>query len=99
MTIELHHRLIVTNNNTDHSLCNPKIRYFPFSDHDGVKITLKIKLVERGPGCWKMNNNTITTSIFKNTFRICWGKWKTIIHNLDMFKSKLQFLGFDKSQN
>lgn len=87
---------ILTNNNTDHRLYNPKIRYFPFSDHDGVTITLKIKQVERGPGCWKMNNNVITTSLFKNTFEIFWGKWKTNIHNVNMFKNKLQFWDLTK---
>jgi len=44
-------KMDIKNNNTDHRLYNPKIRYFPFSDHNDVTITLKIKQVERGPGC------------------------------------------------
>ena len=80
--------------NTDH----PKIRYFPFRDHDGLTITLEIKQVERSPGCWKMNYSVITgtTSLFKNTFEKFLGKWKTNIHNVNMLKNKLQFWDLTK---
>jgi hypothetical protein len=54
LTIDLNQRWILTNNNTDHRLYNPKIRYFPFRDNNDVTITLKIKQVERGPG-WCQN--------------------------------------------
>ena len=80
---------ILTDNNTDHRLYNPKIRYFPFSDDDGVTITLTIKQIEKDLGCWKMNYNVITTSLFKNTFESFGRKWKRNIHNVYMFKNKL----------
>jgi hypothetical protein len=70
----------ILSHNTDHRLYNPKIRYFPFSDHDGLTITLKIKQVERGPGCWKMNYSVITgtTSLFKKLLKKFWGNGKLI---------------------
>jgi hypothetical protein len=37
------------------------IKHFPFSDHDLVSTKLKLDDIERGPGIWAMNFNTITS--------------------------------------
>ena len=43
-----------------------KIIHFPFSDHDGVIMTLKVSEPERGPGLWKMNY-TLFKQIYLST--------------------------------
>ena len=53
-----------------------KVIHFPFSDHDGVIMTLKVSEPERGPGLWKMNYTVIQPDLFKHIFESFWNKWK-----------------------
>ena len=53
-----------------------KIIHFPFSDHDGVIMTLKVSEPERGPGIWKMNYTVIKSDLFKHTFESFWNTEK-----------------------
>jgi hypothetical protein len=67
---------------------NIKIIHFPFSEHDGVIMTLKVSEPERGPGLWKMNNTVIQTDLFKHIFESFWNKWKL---QKNEFKNKLEW--------
>ncbi|CAC5373259.1 unnamed protein product [Mytilus coruscus] len=86
---------IFTSENTDCRLNNAKNIYFPFSDHDGVTITMNINEPERGPFYWKMNNSVIKTDLFKNTFETFWKSWK---HKINKFKDKKEFWDLTKTK-
>ncbi|CAC5423972.1 unnamed protein product [Mytilus coruscus] len=51
---------------------NVGISHCPFSDHDLVSFKLKLDEIQRGPGIWIMNINTIKSEEFKNAFEIWW---------------------------
>ena len=53
-----------------------RINNFPFSDHNVVSIKIKLDDIQRGPGIWVMNLNTIKSDLFKNTFQTWWESWK-----------------------
>ncbi|CAC5361410.1 unnamed protein product [Mytilus coruscus] len=86
---------ILTSENIDCRLNNAKTVYFPFSDHDGVTISMNIIEPERGPGYWKMNNSVIKTDLFKNTFETFWKSWKL---NINKFKDKKEFWDLTKTK-
>ena len=58
-----------------------KISNCPYSDHNLNNIRLKTDDIERGPGSWIMNFNTIKSDYFKQMFTDWW-KWVTEIYNL-----------------
>ena len=75
------------------------IKHFPFSDHDLVSTKLKLDDIERGPGIWAMNFNTITSELFTKAFNTWWGKWKNEIERFrniqewwDVTKTKIKYL-------
>ena len=51
-------------------------KHFPFSDHGLVSTKLKLDDIERDPGIWTMNFNTIISELFTNAFNTWWGIWK-----------------------
>jgi hypothetical protein len=46
---------------------------------DLVSTKLKLDDIERGPGIWAMNFNTITSELFTKAFNTWWGIWKNEI--------------------
>ncbi|CAC5413899.1 E3.1.11.2 [Mytilus coruscus] len=58
-------------------ISNTSIFTFPFSDHDIVTSKIKLNDIERGPGMWIMNLNTIKTDEFSNAFKTFWENWVT----------------------
>ena len=56
-----------------------------FSDHNAVKVRLKIGDEARGAGRWKMSKNVITSKLFKETFTSYWKTWRDC---KDEFRSK-----------
>jgi hypothetical protein len=75
------------------------IKHFPFSDHDLVSTKLKLDDIERGPGIWAMNFNTITSELFTKAFNTWWGIWKNEIERFrniqewwDVTKTKIKYL-------
>ena len=53
-----------------------KISNCPFSDQD-LNIKLKTDDIERGPGSWIINLNTIKSDYFKQIFTEWWKLWVT----------------------
>ena len=74
----------------------PKLYFFPFSDHDGVTLQLKLYQADRSPGIWKMNCNVIENPLCKNDFETFWKSWKHNINNRDMFTNKREFWDMTK---
>ena len=68
-----------------------KIIPFPFSDHDGVIMTLKVSEPERGPGLWKMNY-TLFKQIYLSTYLKVFG----INGNFRKITSKINWNGGSK---
>ena len=52
---------IFCTNSLSCKILNTRIITFPFSDHDIVTSKIKLDDIERGPGMWIMNLNTIKT--------------------------------------
>ena len=50
--------------------------HFPFSDHDIIITKLKTEDINRGPGMWIMNLETIKSEQFRHAFKIWWDYWK-----------------------
>jgi hypothetical protein len=46
-------------------MLNVKIIHFPFSDHDIVCTKIKMNAIERAPGVYVMNENTIKSDILR----------------------------------
>ena len=55
---------------------NVGIEHCPFNDHDLVSFKLKLDEIQRGPGIWIMNINTIKSEEFKKASTIWWETWK-----------------------
>jgi hypothetical protein len=53
-----------------------RINHFPFSDHDIIITKLKTEDINRGPGVWIMNLETIKSEQFRHAFTIWWNNWK-----------------------
>ncbi len=47
-----------------------------FTDHFAIKIGINYKEIQRGPGIWKMNVNTIRSTESKYAFQTFWVEWK-----------------------
>ena len=58
----------------------------PFSDHDAVIIDINLNEIKRGRGYWKMNNDVIQSSFFKQKFDNFWSDWKETLHRSDNIK-------------
>ena len=54
-------------NSLDSSIHNASIEYFPYSDHDIVRLNSCFRQIQRGPGVWKMNIATIKSALFKES--------------------------------
>lgn len=63
---------ILISNDLSSLSSNVKIIHFPFSDHDLITSKFKMNDIERGPGVWVMNENTITSPELKSAFDILW---------------------------
>ena len=97
---------ILASNNLSSKLYDSQINHFPFSDHDIVSCKLKIDEIERGPGIWIMNFNTIQSDQFKNAFILCWDKWRgekdnfpNILDWWDTIKMRIKSLTMEVSSN
>ena len=62
---------IICSNSLSSKLLDSKIKHFPFSDHDICTVKVKLEDVEKGPGIWVMNLNTIKSGTF-NTWCPTW---------------------------
>ena len=89
----------------DPNIENVKITHFPYSDHDGVIVKLKIEEQERGPGSWKLNNSILNTELFRNTFETFWKFWRNQIENFEdiiewweLSKIKIRSIAIDISK-
>ena len=95
---------ILASKNLSSKLYDSQIKNCPFSDHDMVTTKLKIDEIERGPGIWIMNLNTIKSNQFQTAFRLCWEKWKgekgsfsNILHWWDTVKMRIKSLTMEVS--
>ena len=80
-------------------------KHFPFSDHGLVSTKLKLDDIERDPGIWTMNFNTIISELFTNAFNTWWGIWKNEIGRFrniqecwDVTKTKIKYLTMEISK-
>ena len=53
-----------------------RINHFPSSDHDIIITKLKTEDINRGPGMWIMNLETINSEQFRHASKIWWDNWK-----------------------
>ncbi|VDI28341.1 Hypothetical predicted protein, partial [Mytilus galloprovincialis] len=67
---------IFCDKNLSNKVYNVGIAHCPFSDHDLVSFKLKLDEIQRGPGIWIMNINTIKSEEFNNALKIWWETWK-----------------------
>ena len=65
---------VLVSNNLLSNLSNVKIIHFPFSDHEIVCTNIKVNEIERSPGVWVMNENTIKSDIFLRKLLIHFGQ-------------------------
>lgn len=96
---------IICSNSLSSKLLDPKIKHFPFSDHDICTVKVKLEDIERGPGIWVMNLNTIKSETFISVFNTCWSTWKNQINRFETIqewwkvaKTKINFLTIDISK-
>ena len=96
---------ILCSSSLNSKMYNLRIQHFPFSDHDLVLSKLKLDEIERGPGLWAMNVNTIKTDEFRNAFTTFWESWKNTQNNYenvrewwDITKTKIKFLTMEISK-
>ena len=54
-----------------------------FSDHYAIAIDIHIDEVKKGKGRWIMNDEVISSALFKNTFELFWRKWADSIDRWD----------------
>ena len=83
-----------------------RINHFPFSDHDIIITKLKTEDINRGPGMWIMNLETIKSEQFRHAFKIWWDNWKIeknkyndIREWWDLAKNKIKLLTMEISRN
>ena len=67
---------------------NAKNVHFPFSDHDGVSLSLKFTEPERGGGTYEMKNSILKSELFQRTLEGFWSDWHL---KKEDFKSKLEW--------
>ena len=71
--------LFLTSKLLDRIIRATSIVHFPFSDHDAVKLNVDFSQTAKGPGIWKMNVQTIQSSIFRECIERLWPKWASEI--------------------
>ena len=96
---------IICSNSLTSKLLDSKINHFPFSDHDICTVKVKIEDIERGPGIWVMNLNTIKSETFISAFNTWWPTWKNQINRFETIqewwevtKTKIKILTIDISK-
>ena len=62
--------------------------HFPFSDHDGVSLSLKFTEPERDGGTYEMKNSILKSELFQRTLESVWSDWRLIKED---FKNKLEW--------
>ena len=67
---------------------NAKTNHFPFSDHDGISLSLKFTEPERGGGTYKMNNSVLKSELLQRTLESFWSDWRL---KKEDFKNKLEW--------
>ena len=61
---------ILCSNAVSSKVFGTRINHFPFSDHDIIITKLKTEDINRGPGMWIMNLETIKSEQFRHAFKI-----------------------------
>jgi len=96
---------IICSNSLSSKLLDSKIKHFPFSDHDICTVKVKLEDIERGPGIWVMNLNTIKSETFISVFNTWWPTWKNQINRFETIqewwevtKAKIKCLTIDISK-
>ncbi len=54
-----------------------------FSDHYAIEIDIRIDDVKKGKGRWIMNDEVISSALFRNTFELFWKNWANSIDRWD----------------
>ena len=67
---------------------NEKKNHFPFSDHDGVSLSLKFTEPEPGGGTYKMNSSVLKSELFQRTLESFLSDWRL---KKEDFKNKLEW--------
>ena len=67
---------ILCSNAVSSKVFGTRINHFPFTDHDIIITKLKTEDINRGPGMWIMNLETIKSEQFRHAFKIWWDNWK-----------------------
>jgi hypothetical protein len=65
---------------------NAKKNHFPFSDHDGVSLSLNFTEPERGGGTY--NSSVLKSELFQPTLESFWSDWRL---KKEDFKNKLEW--------
>ena len=96
---------ILCSNNLSSKLLAQIIKHFPFRDHDICRVKVKREDIERGPGIWVMNLNTMKSETFISAFNTWWHTWKNQINRFQIIqewwevaKTKIKFLTIDISK-
>ena len=97
---------ILCSNAVGSKVFGTRINHFPFSDHDIIITKLKTEDINRGPGMWIMNLETIKSEQFRHAFKIWWDNWKIeknkyndIREWWDLAKNKIKLLTMEISRN
>ena len=67
--------LFLTSKLLDSNIRATSIVHFPFSDHDALKLNIDFSQTAKGSGIWKMNVQTIQSSIFRECIESLWPIW------------------------
>jgi hypothetical protein len=97
---------ILCSNVVSSKVFGTQINHFPFSDHDVVITKLKTQDINRSPGMWIMNLETIKSEQFRHAFKIWWNNWKIeknkysdIWEWWDLTKNKIKLLTIEISRS
>ena len=74
---------IICSNSLSSKLLDSKIKHFPFNDHGICTVKVKLEDIERGPGIWVMNFNTIKLETIISAFITWWPTWKNQINRFE----------------
>ena len=97
---------ILCSNALSSKVFGTRINHFPFSDHDIIITKLKTQDINRSPGMWIMNLETIKSEQFRHAFKIWWDNWKIeknkysdIWEWWDLTKNKIKLLTIEISRS